>query len=49
MLKLQCFVIVREKYPEVNNEKEASYCIILNDTINDHNRYSLIKDMAANL
>lgn len=49
MLKLLCTVIVREKPPEINNEKEASYCIILNDTINDCDRYSLIDDMAMSL
>jgi hypothetical protein len=33
VLKLLCFVICREKYPEISNEKEASYCIIQKDTI----------------
>jgi hypothetical protein len=49
VLKLLCFVIVREKHPEIINEKETSYCIILNESVNDHNRYSLIKDMAVSL
>jgi len=49
VLKLLCFVIVREKHPEINNVKEVSYCFILNDTINDHDWYSLIEDVAVNL
>jgi len=32
VLKLLCFVIVREKHPETNNEKEGSYCFVLNDS-----------------
>jgi hypothetical protein len=44
---LKCFVTVREKHAEINNKKQE--VIILNDTINDHNRYSLIKDNAVNL